>query len=69
MLYPLSYEGGGVFMQVRPYFLGLVALVPFGSVPLACPIDRWATSVGNTPRRSDVYRRPGRGLTRQMTCS
>jgi hypothetical protein len=40
MLYPLSYEGGDVFPQVRPYFSGSLGLVPFDAVPSACPIDR-----------------------------
>ncbi len=34
MLYPLSYEGGGVFVQVRPYFLGPARLCPSVSCPL-----------------------------------
>ena len=37
MLYPLSYEGGGVFLQVRRYFPAEALPVPFDSVPVACP--------------------------------
>ena len=39
MLYPLSYEGGGVFTQVRPYFSGVLGLAPLASAPVVCPFD------------------------------
>jgi hypothetical protein len=39
MLYPLSYEGGTAFPQVRPYIPGRLTLVPSDFVPSACPID------------------------------
>ena len=40
MLYPLSYEGGDVFAQVRPDLPRSSCSWPFDSVPVACPIDR-----------------------------
>jgi hypothetical protein len=38
MLYPLSYEGGDVFVQVRGYFEGLGVPRDKELVPLACPM-------------------------------
>jgi hypothetical protein len=43
MLYPLSYEGGGVFVQVRPYFSGYQRSCPSLPCPRRCPLDARAT--------------------------
>ena len=37
MLYPLSYEGGELFVQVRGYLSARFGTVPVISVPSACP--------------------------------
>ncbi len=37
MLYPLSYGGGGVIVQVRGYFACPFRTVPVEVMPSACP--------------------------------